>query len=281
MSFHYNSIQWCERLSGVQLYSIRNELEKNVPQTLAALSAAGFREVEFAGYYQIPPGQMKALLEQSQLRAVSTHVGLEQLYTDLCGQLDYARCLGVRYIVLPYVAPEIFADPSRFAELRQCLICIARQIRACGFQFLYHNHEAEWKRSGSGFILDDLLQAVGPEWMQLELDTYWIAKAGLDPVLMLKRYAGLVKAIHLKDMSADGEIAEVGRGVLDWSSILAAARAAGVCNYFIEMDNAVVLNSARPLTGLTGGMQYIQCICRCEALHAPLKLMDISFIQAE
>ncbi|KRE29810.1 hypothetical protein [Paenibacillus sp. Soil522] len=91
MSFHYNSIQWCERLSGVQLYSVRNVLEKNVPQTLAALSAAGFREVELAGYYQIPPGQMKALLEQTQVRAVSTHVQLELLYTDLHGQLAYAR----------------------------------------------------------------------------------------------------------------------------------------------------------------------------------------------
>jgi sugar phosphate isomerase/epimerase len=269
MSFHYNSIQWCERLSGVQLYSVRHELEKNVPRTLAALSAAGFREVEFAGYYQIPPAQMKALLEQTQLRAVSTHVGLDLLYADLYGQLAYARCIGVRYIVLSYVAPQIFADPWQFAELKRCLSCIAKQIRAWGFQFLYHNHAAEWQRIGSGFVLDELLQAAGPEGMQLELDTYWIAKAGLDPVLMLKRYAGLVKAIHLKDMSADGEITEVGRGVLDWPSILAAARAAGVCNYFIELDNAEELNPARPITGLTGGMQYIQCICRCEALHSP------------
>lgn len=86
MPFHYNAIQWCERLSGVQLYSVRHELEKNVPRTLAALSAADFREVELAGYFQIPPGQMKALLEQTQLRAVHP-------LTGLTGGMQYIQCI--------------------------------------------------------------------------------------------------------------------------------------------------------------------------------------------
>jgi sugar phosphate isomerase/epimerase len=226
------------RRIGLQLYTVRTLMERDVEETLAAIAGVGYREVEFAGYFGRQPRALRATLDRLGLAAPATHQPLEALRGDLRGVLDAAQTLGNRYVVCPWVA-----EPERtLAGYRRIAGELNRWGAACrerGLRMAYHNHEFEFTRVEGQVPYDLLLAETDPSVVWMELDLFWITKAGLDPLAYLEAHERRFPLWHVKDMRAPRgaqEMVAVGEGDIDFGRIFAQAARAGLEHFFVEHD---------------------------------------------
>ncbi len=238
---------------GVQLYSVRGPIRTDVPGTLARVRALGFREVELAGTYGLTAGDFRRMLDSAGLRATSMHVGYDRLRDSLPAVLAEAATLGVRNVGVAWIPHP--AGPFTVAMARQTADDFnrwGRAMRAAGVQFFYHTHGYEFQPGADAAVpFDVLMRETDPAAVKFEMDVFWTALPGQDPVALLRRYPGRWALMHLKDMrqgvvrnvqtgGANPDSAEVpvGTGQIDYRGVLAAARAAGVERYYIEDETA-------------------------------------------
>ena len=238
---------------GVQLYSVRNAISKDVPGTLARVRALGFPEVELAGTYGLTASQFRAELDRAGLRATSMHVGYERLRDSLTAVLDEARTLGVEYVGtawIPHNDGPLTEEAAHHAAAD--FTAWSRAVRERGLRFFYHVHGYEFQPGASGAVPMDILMRETPDdAVAFEMDVFWISRPGADPVAWLRRYPTRWRLLHLKDMkhgtptnvntgSANPDETEVplGTGQIDYRGVLRTAREVGVEQYFIEDETA-------------------------------------------
>lgn len=243
----------------LQLYTVRDETARDFAGTLRRVAELGYRAVEFAGYGGLSSSELVELLEETRLRAASTHISLATLESDLDRELDYCQTINCASIVLPWLPLE-----QRGAENIRSLVPFLNEAgRRCherGIAFSYHNHDFEFAQSDGKYILDLLLEGTDPLVVALEFDAYWAAYAGVDPIAYIRKQAGRVLLLHCKDMAADRSFAEVGDGTLDMTGICRAAAGQGTRWYIVENDQPKIpsLDSARrSLENLRGILQAI------------------------
>src|SRR5262249_26260639 len=204
---------------GLQLYTVRTLMQQDVEGTLAAVAAIGIREVEFAGYFGRRPAALRQSLQSVGLSAPSAHVPFTALST--WGQtLDDANAVGHRYVVIPSIDVQLRSldDWRRIAERFNWA---GEQAHAAGLQFAYHNHDVEFRTVENRIGYDVLCESTDPQLVRLQLDLYWIRKGGQDPLAYFRRWPGRFPMVHVKDMSADGHMVDVGAGAIDWRAIFA------------------------------------------------------------
>ncbi len=222
----------------LQLYTVRDETARDYAGTLRRVAGLGYQAVELAGYGGLTGDELTALLAETGLRAASTHVGLAALQADLQREIDYCRAIGCAYLVMPGLPAEQH-NAASLRALAPFFDECGRRCREHGVTFCYHNHDWEFARDGGeggSFLLDVLLDGTDPASVALELDVYWAAYAGVDPDVYLRRRAGRVPLVHLKDMAPDRGFAEVGDGTLGLQALLTTAREAGARWYIVEND---------------------------------------------
>ncbi|MBN5087415.1 sugar phosphate isomerase/epimerase [Stenotrophomonas maltophilia] len=224
----------------VQMYTLRDA--GSLEQQLKIVHDAGVHAVETVGTQNTSAAELKQLLDRYSIRAVSSHVPLAELRSNLDGVVTFNRSIGNTTLVVPYLdKKDRPIDAAGWTALGQELGRIAKQVRGKGMRLAYHNHDFELVDFDGRTGLELLFAAAGPD-LQTELDLAWVARAGLDPAVMLAKFRGHVFAVHAKDNAPKGQaqdeggFAAVGRGVLDWNAILPAAAAAGVHWYIIEHD---------------------------------------------
>ena len=224
----------------VQMYTLRNA--GSFEQQLKIVHDAGVHAVEIAGTQNVSALELKQLLDKYSIKAISFHVLLTDLRKDLDGVVAYNRSIGNTMLVVPYLFEDSRpSDAAGWTALGQELGRLAKQVHDKGMRLAYHNHNFELVDFNGTTGLELLFAAAGPD-LQTELDLAWVARAGLDPAVMLGKFRGHVFAVHAKDNAPKGQaedeggFAAVGQGVLDWPSILPAAAAAGVQWYIIEHD---------------------------------------------
>ena len=230
----------------LQLYTVRDETQRDFAGTLRRVAQIGYPGVEFAGYGNLTSQEMLALLAETGLRAVSTHVRLDALQDEqLDASIRYCQDIGCPNIVLPWLANE-WRTREGIQALAPRLNAIGQRCREHGITFAYHNHDFEFTRVDGIYLLDYLIQATDPSLVKIELDVYWAAYAGVDPVLYPETNADRVALIHIKDMAADRSMTEVGKGVLDMRQICEFARVRGLWG-IVEHDHPQMpsLESAR------------------------------------
>ncbi len=228
---------------GLQLYSVRALLPKDFDGTLSKLAAAGYVEVEAAGYYDRTAAQFRHAMDQAGLRCVSTHHAMGQLRPHLDELIEYDQKLGVSYIVCPSPTRR---DPAAKGELNLDdwrwvageLNRIGEKVKAAGMIFGYHNHGPEFgSEKGIGFY-DELLRLTDPKLVVFEMDCGWVFAAGRNPVDYLSKSQERFPLLHIKDMvrGANGEFHStvLGRGKMDYRPILRAAT--GLKHAFIEQE---------------------------------------------
>ncbi|WP_138754507.1 sugar phosphate isomerase/epimerase family protein [Paenibacillus sinopodophylli] len=247
---------------GLQLFTLRNELEKDYFGTLEKVAAIGYKLVEpySWGYADIPAERLKAELGRLGLRIVSTSVYPLTL-ENLQSQLDYAQTIGAHYIVT-FLFKESYADAKSLKASIGLLRKLGLAIQRRGMQLLYHPHAEEFELRDGKRTIDRLLTGVGTDVMKLELDMYWVKKAGLDPQSTLLAYKGLSPLIHVKDMDPNGDFTEVGQGTIDWASIFSSFTEAGVLYYFVEQDESV-----NPLQSIQTSLNYLKSRLVCPEPH--------------
>jgi sugar phosphate isomerase/epimerase len=222
----------------LQMYTLREESEKDFAGTLRKVKELGFDGVEFAGFGGLPVHEVKALIDEIGLQAVACHIPLDELKNNLYLVIEDLKTLGCQYVVCPYLMPD-----SRSEEDYKALIpfldhageiCCNEGITLC-----YHNHDFELiKLSDGRMALENIYDKTRPENVKAELDVYWLTKAGEKPVDWMERYQNRTPLIHLKDMTLDEEgfFAELGTGGVDIESILDHGEKAGVQWWIIEQD---------------------------------------------
>jgi len=243
---------------GVQLYTVRDLLGGDFYGTIGALAEIGFRELEFAGYYDHDPAEIRARLDDLGLTAPATHVNAAQLATGIDDAIATAGTLGHRYVVCSWVPPELRASLDDWKRLVEQLGTWSEKCRAAGLLLGYHNHDFELKPVEGQLPYDMIVAGTDPERVRLELDLYWVHAAGHDPAGMLRQHAGRVDMVHVKDAAASGGFTEVGAGVIDWPSVLGAAREVGVKHYFVEQDRTTLppLESVKKSFGYLSKLEF-------------------------
>jgi sugar phosphate isomerase/epimerase len=184
---------------------------------------------------------MRDLLASLGLRAVASHISLDDLETDPAGALTAARELGCDYAVCPAIPDEWRGDVAAYRAAAEALTRAGAAAREHGLGFAYHNHAYEFERLDGRFIYDILMEAADPDLVAAEFDVYWAAYGGVDPVATIRSLGSRCQLIHMKDMAddADRTYAEVGEGVLDMEAIVAAGQEVGARWYIVEQDESL------------------------------------------
>jgi sugar phosphate isomerase/epimerase len=224
-----------ERL-GVQLYTLRKELDKDFAGTLKKVRELGYTELEFAGYHNQAFPDIIKIMADLGLSAPAAHLYLETIRDDTDTAIDIAHVLGHKSIIVPWLEPNQRQSVDQYRQLADDLNIAGEKFRAEGIQLGYHNHDFEFMQLNSIRPYDLLLQETDPNLVKMELDLYWIAKAGLDPIEYLAAHENRFTLCHLKDMDANGAMVDVGSGVINFAAIIPAAKKAGVKHYFVEHD---------------------------------------------
>jgi sugar phosphate isomerase/epimerase len=230
---------------GVQLYTVREQAEKDLGAVLAHISMIGYTEVEtYWNVYTHPAKKLRSMILDNGLTVPSGHFNYEGLET----KLDYAKELGVQWVICPMLPKQMWTSADGFKKAAAQFNVWGEQVQKLGMQFGFHNHNYEFQKFGNMTGFDILTQNADPKLVCLEMDCYWITQAGQDPVAMLKKYGSRIQLLHLKDRMAgfpttqmlgpDAEhITEVGSGTINWKAVIDIAQQTGVKHYFVERDN--------------------------------------------
>jgi sugar phosphate isomerase/epimerase len=222
---------------GLQLYTVRHEMERDVEGTIARVAATGYKEVEFAGYFKKTPAEVRALLDRHGLTAPSAHIG--SIAPDAWREgLDAAHTIGHSYVVVPWIPVEARTGVDGYKKIAADFNRAAEQAHAAGLQFAYHNHDFEFAPVEGKLPYDILLAETDPKLVQMEMDLYWITKGGQDPLAYFARWPGRFPMVHVKDSLGppDNTMADVGAGKIDWKRIFAKEQQAGIKHFFVEHD---------------------------------------------
>jgi sugar phosphate isomerase/epimerase len=223
----------------LQMYTLREDAARDFAATLKTVAEIGYAGVELAGYNGLSVDEVKHLLDDNDLLIAGMHTGLELLENSFDQVVADSTKLGLDYVIIPYLADNRRQSIDDYKRLANELNGLGERLKANELTLCYHNHAFEFdKFGGDVYAYDVLFDETDPELVKVEMDAFWVTKAGEDPVAYLKKYKNRVPLIHVKDMTAAPEstFAEVGEGVIDFTPIFEAAEAAGTEFYVVEQD---------------------------------------------
>ncbi len=267
----------------VQLYSVRDEMEKDFYGTIKAMKELGYDGVEFAGLFGEEPKKIKAFCEEIGITPISAHVPYYDMLENPEEVLsDYAK-IGCKYVAVPYLTEECRPGTDGFAATVEGIRKIGEAAKALGIQLLYHNHDFEFVKIGEEYALDVLYSSISADLLQTEIDTCWVNVAGVNPAEYIEKYSGRAPVVHLKDFKKSGEnlgklydligiddenaeqeeedsfsFMPVGYGVQDMPAILAACENAGAQWVVVEQDSPA--KDDTPMNSVKLSREYLKTL---------------------
>jgi sugar phosphate isomerase/epimerase len=224
---------------GIQLYTMRRDMEKDFEGTLKNIADIGYKQVEFAGYFGRSPAAVRALLDRLDLDAPSSHIGTPaSLTNDFQKTIDNAKVMGHKYLIVAYIE-EKDRTLDNFRKYADLFNSAGEMARKSGVRLGYHNHDFEFKPMGGQVPYDLLLERTDPKLVAMEMDLFWVTKGGRTPFEYFDRYPGRFEAVHVKDMGPAPEqrMVDVGQGKIDFARIFAQQKKAGTKYFFVEHDD--------------------------------------------
>lgn len=250
---------------GLQLYSIREEMERDMDAALKQVKEIGYDCVEFAGYFGHSAEEVRAMLDKYGLECVSVHQDPMLFIEEGQKAVDYIKTLGAKYCAIPWYTADKLAGSSNWDSTVKLFVEVGKLLKDNGIQQLYHNHDFEFNKFEGKFLLDWNYETIPAEYLQPQIDTCWVHYAGYDPSEYLMKYAGRIKVVHLKDfvceklgngpvyalIGKDGteekkatpeengfDFRPVGYGIQDFPQIIDAADKAGAEILIVEQDRS-------------------------------------------
>ncbi len=268
---------------GLQLYSVRNEMEKDFEGTLKKVAEMGYEGVEFAGLFDKKPCEIKELLAKYSLEAVSAHVPLADMLEDLDKVIADYKEIGCKFIAIPYVDEKYRPGTPDYPETLKKIEEIGRKAAAEGLTLLYHNHDFEFVKIDGEYGLDVMYNTVPADCLQTELDTCWVNVGGEEPASYILKYKGRTPVIHLKDFVMKGKdkpkklyeligiedneetaseedfsFKPVGSGVQDIPAIIKAGEESGAKWFIVEQDSPDKGNTE--LSAVESSIKYLRSL---------------------
>ncbi len=226
---------------GIQLYSVREFMAVDVAATLELIASTGYREVEFAGYFDHCPAELKAILGAVGLQAPSAHLPYSAFLESTEKVLEHATAMGHQFVVVPWLDTDS-RSLDHYREHAENFNRWGELCKGAGIQFAYHNHQFEFEETEGTLPFDLLLAETDPSLVQFELDLAWARGANADSVAYFKAWPGRFPMLHIKDFDASGNEADIGDGDVPFASIFEYLDTAGVKHGFIERDNSKDIN---------------------------------------
>lgn len=221
----------------VQLWTLRYECEEDFFGTLESVAGAGYRWIEPFDFYDFAISGIARVLTDNGLGVISSHVPLERLESELDRVMDEHDELGCKHLVCPWLPEEKRVGPDAFEKIGRTLDDIAIDLKKRGFALAYHNHDFEFTRAKDPDGLQRILSSSKPERLSAQLDTYWAAHAGIDPVAYMRVLGPRLDTVHLKDgFPKEEKFSPVGSGKLDMRAIIKTGREMGVRAFIVEQD---------------------------------------------
>jgi sugar phosphate isomerase/epimerase len=236
---------------GVQLYTVRDLMQKDFEGTIAKVAQIGYKEVEFAGYFGRTGKQVRAVIDKNGLKAPSTHVQYDELDAKFPSVIETSKEIGLDYIICPWIPEDLRKSPDIWKQASEKFNKCGEQTKKAGMQFGYHNHWFEFLPVDGKLPYDQLLADCDPNLVKMELDLCWITVAGADPLAYFNKYPGRFPLVHVKDIKKIPPVSEsggqnfgdslkdmtaVGNGIIDWKKIFAQSDKAGIKHYIVEHD---------------------------------------------
>lgn len=249
---------------GLQLWSLRTHLPKDLLGTLAQVRAMGFREVEGAGLWRHSLKELRHGLDAAGLRCQSTHVNFERLRDDLSGAIAEAKAVGAKWVVCPWIPHDKAFTRDDASKAAEAFNRFGKAVREEGLRFGYHCHGYEFVPATEGTLFDTLAAAADPTLVAFQIDVFHAYHGGADPVRLIQKHKGRVTSLHLKDekkgfaveAGSPGAPAEadvpVGTGQIDYPAVLRAAVEAGTSLYYVEDE------STDPLGHIPQSVAYLE-----------------------
>ena len=253
---------------GLQLYTVRDAMQRDFEGTLTRVAAIGYTEVEFAGYFDRSPKDIRSLLDRNGLISPSTHVDYEVLGEKWPKEIETSKIIGQSYIICPWIPEEVRNQPDGWKRAAETFNRAGEVSKKAGIQFGYHNHWFEFYPVNGKRPYDSLLEECDSNLVKMEMDLCWIEVGGGDPLDYFRRYPGRFPLVHVKDVkkipgakesgsqdfgSSLPGMTEVGSGIIDWKTIFAQSDEAGIKHYFVEHDNPQA-----PFDSIRTSFQYLQ-----------------------
>ncbi len=266
---------------GLQLYSVREQLQKDYAGTLKQVSGVGFKEVEAAGFFNHSPADVKAAMVAAGLHCVSAHYSSSTLQQHFDEILEFHKAFGTaKYIICSFPG---FRDAAKAAHMpfKSQVTSFTlddwkwnadqfnqwgKKTQAAGFQFGYHNHTMEFVPQNGVVPYDQLLKDTDPKLVIMELDCGWVTVGGGSPEHYLRTYANRIKMLHVKDFAKGAgqssvnnppPAAELGRGTADYHQIFAAVKPGTIQHMFVEQE---AYPDLPPMEALKADADYLKAL---------------------
>ena len=235
---------------GLQLWSLREYLPKDVPGTLAKIRALGFREVEGAGLWGKSVSEFRSALDAAGLRCQSAHMQFDRLKDDLRGAFAEAKALGARSIVCPWIPHQKTFTRDDALKAADAFNRFGSEAAKSDLTFGYHCHGYDFVPAPEGTLFETIATNTDPARVTFQIDVFHTYHGGADPVQLIERHKSRVTSLHLKDLkkgqqvkvgTAVGQPEEdvpVGTGQIDMPAVLRAAMKAGASIYYLEDESA-------------------------------------------
>jgi len=264
----------------LQIWSIRDELDKDMDAALKQVKEMGYDYVEFGEAYKTGE-EMAELLKKHDLKCVSIHQPYHLLLDNPEEKIAYYKAVGTKYVVIPVMGPENHIGTENYEQAVKDITKVGELLKKNGIQLAYHNHNFEFRKYDGKFLLDWLFEKVPQEALQPEIDTCWVAYAGYDPAVYLRQYAGRIGIVHLKDFVCDKyangpvyslmgpnaadvpedstgfEFRPIGQGVQNFPEILKACEEGGAEYISVEQDGAT---TATPIESARQSREYLKSL---------------------
>ena len=263
----------------LQLYSVRDDMAADFGGTLKKVSKMGYNGVEFAGLFGKSAAEVKNLCEEAGVVPISAHVPFIDMMNDPDLLKTYSE-IGCKYVVIPYLTEEYRPGNEKFGEVIEGAKMLGKKANELGMRLCYHNHDFEFVKINGEYALDILYKEVPADLLSTQIDTCWVNVGGENPAEYIRKYAGRVEIVHLKDFtggksenmyaligidddkkkeaSGSFEFRPVGSGVQDFKSILDASKEVGAKWVVVEQDSPSM--GKTPLECAETSIKYLKSI---------------------
>jgi sugar phosphate isomerase/epimerase len=253
---------------GLQLYSLRDQLPKDVKGVIAKVAAAGYKEVEPFGYskgggfWGLKPKEFSDLLKANGLTTPSAHYDMNQFFgsgktENLESYIEAANATGQSHIIIPSINGEFIKTVEECKAVADKMNKAAEICKKSGLKLGYHNHNFEWKPIGDTTFYDTIIDHTDPKLVAMEMDIYWVVRSGKDPLALMAKHPGRFEFVHIKDMDKtnSGLNTEIGKGSIDFVKILSHAKEGGVKHFIVEQENYINID---PYVSIAESANYLK-----------------------